>query len=250
VVNARDAMPHGGQLVIETSHVEFDPSFTATHPEVSPGSYVLLAVTDTGVGMDEETRRHLFEPFFTTKESGRGTGLGLSTVYGIVRQSRGWVYAYSEPGRGTSLKVYLPRLGDAPQEPEHPRKPARAPQGSGTVLVVEDQEQVRALSVEILRSSGYQVLEADCGDAALHFAENYPEPIHLLLTDVIMPGMTGKELSERLRLRRPEIRVLFMSGYTEDVIMHRGVLDAGVEYIAKPFTPAGLVSRTAEVLGR
>ncbi len=250
VVNARDAMPTGGQLILETSCLDLDPGFTATHPEVAPGSYVLLAVSDTGIGMDEETRCHLFEPFFTTKESGKGTGLGLSTVYGIVRQSQGWVYAYGEPGRGTTLKIYLPRVGAAPQEPEIAREPLAVLQGSGTILVVEDQEQVRALAVEILRSSGYQVLEANCGDAALALVKDYPEPIHLLLTDVIMPGMTGKELSEQLRLRHPEIRVLFMSGYTEDVIMHRGVLDASVEYIAKPFTPAGLVARAAEVLGR
>jgi len=248
VVNARDAMPDGGQLIFETEQVDLDSGFASMHPEVEAGPYVLLAISDTGIGMDRESLQHLFEPFFTTKAKGKGTGLGMPTVYGIVRQSRGCIYAYSEPGRGTVIKIFLPRIGEVDGRAEPARIRTGVVRGTGTVLVVEDQDQVRALAVAGLRSAGYRVLEADCGAAALQVAESYPGTIHMLLTDVIMPGMTGKELAGHLLALRPDTRVLYMSGYTEDVILKQGVLDPGVNYIPKPFTPTGLAARVAEVL--
>jgi CheY-like chemotaxis protein len=250
VANARDAMPQGGELVIETAGVYLDDGYAATHAEAAPGCFVMIAVSDTGMGMDAETLRHLFEPFFTTKGKGRGTGLGLSTVYGIVRQNGGWINSYSEPGRGTTLKIYLPRIAQGEGAVRGPRPLAAAGRGRGTLLVVEDQQQVRQLATRVLAGCGYRVLEAESGEEALQLAAVHAGGIDLLLTDVIMPGMSGKELAERLAEARPEMRVLFMSGYTENVILHRGVLDAGVEYLAKPFTPETLVSKVAEVLAR
>jgi CheY-like chemotaxis protein len=248
-VNAGDAMPGGGRLIIETANADVDESYTAVHPEMTSGSYVLLAVTDTGTGMDEETRQHIFEPFFTTKGVGEGTGLGLSTVYGIVKQSQGWIWVYSEPSHGTTFKIYLPRIEGALAAD---RAAAPAPgtlRGSETVLVVEDHEAVRRLTVEILKSYGYRALETARGGEALLVAERHPEPIHLLLTDVVMPGMTGRELADRLKPLRPEMRVLYMSGYAADVIAHRGVLDSGVNYIQKPLGPSALAAKIREVLG-
>ncbi|MBI4877125.1 MAG: response regulator [Acidobacteria bacterium] len=248
-VNARDAMPGGGRLIIETANFDLDEGCAAVHPDMTPGSYVLLAVSDTGTGMDEETRQHIFEPFFTTKGLEKGTGLGLSTVYGIVKQSRGWIWVYSEPGHGTIFKIYLPRLEGALAAG---RAAAPAPgtlRGSETVLVVEDEEIVRRLTVEIVRSYGYRVLEAARGGEALLVAERHPEPIHLLLTDVVMPGITGKELADRLKRLRPEMKVLYMSGYTADAIAHQGVLDSGVNYIQKPPVPSALAAKIREVLG-
>jgi PAS domain S-box-containing protein len=248
LVNARDAMPSGGKVVIETANIELDEECAVVHPDIAPGQYVLLAVSDNGLGMDEETQRRLFEPFFTTKPQGAGTGLGLSLVYGIVHQNHGWIWVYSEPGKGTTLKIYLPRIdAPAPLADGAPRSVAGR-RASGTILLVEDQPQVRKLALEVLQDRGYQVLEAAGGAGACELSERHPGTIDLLLTDVVMPGMTGKELADTLRPRRPHMRVLYMSGYAESTIMHHGVLDAGVEYLSKPFTPEGLALRVQEVL--
>jgi len=250
-VNARDAMPKGGSLIFELQNVELDDAYAATHAEVEPGPYVLLAISDTGTGMDAETQKRIFEPFFTTKEAGKGTGLGLSTVHGIVLQSGGSIGVYSEPGRGTTFKVYLPRFaGDAavrrPVSGVHPALPT----GSETVLVVEDEAAIRQLTKLILQKAGYTVLLAERPVAAERIASSHPGPIHLVLTDVVMPGMRGPELAERLLRLRPDVRVLFMSGYTDNAIAHHGFLDAGTEFLQKPFTPLGLMQKIREVLGR
>jgi CheY-like chemotaxis protein len=249
-VNARDAMPKGGSLIFELQNVELDDADTVTHAEIKPGPYVLLAISDTGTGIDAETQNRIFEPFFTTKEAGKGTGLGLSTVHGIVHQSGGSISVYSEPGQGTTFKVYLPRFaGDAAV-----RRPVSAvrkalPTGSETVLVVEDEAAIRKLTNLILQKAGYTVLLAESPDAAERIAGSYPGPIHLMLTDVVMPGMRGPELAERLLRLRPDLRVLYMSGYTDNAITHHGFLDAGTEFLQKPFTPPALMQKIREVLG-
>jgi signal transduction histidine kinase len=247
--NARDAMPHGGNLIVETANVDLSAQYAATHTEVKPGPFVLLGVTDTGVGMDEEVLKNIFEPFFTTKGIGAGTGLGLATVYGIVRQSGGWISAYSEPAKGTSFKIYLPRItasspGKAPE-----RAPAGTLRGSETVLLVEDQPDVRNLAREVLESFGYRVLEAINGAAALELAGQYKGRIHLLLTDVVMPVMNGTELARRLATLRPETKVLYTSGYTENVIVHQGILKPGIAFVPKPLSPDVLVEKVRETLG-
>jgi signal transduction histidine kinase/ActR/RegA family two-component response regulator len=248
VVNARDAMPQGGKLVIETRNEELDAGYAARHSEVVPGKYVVLAVTDTGAGMDAETRERIFEPFFTTKAAGLGTGLGLSTVYGIVRQSGGWIWVYSEVGRGSCFKVYLPRASDAKTaEPEDRSEGARLT-GTETILVVEDQEEVRRFVVTVLKAQGYNVLEASNGHDGLRHIQRHPDPVHLLFTDVVMPGMNGRELADRIRLLRPNIRILYSSGYTGNVIAQCGVLDPGVNYLVKPFSPAALAAAIRRVL--
>jgi PAS domain S-box-containing protein len=247
IVNARDAMPRGGKLIIETAALDLDESYAAQHPEVAPGPYVMLAVSDTGVGMEEEVRQRIFEPFFTTKGTGSGTGLGLPMVYGIVRQHRGWIWVYSEPGKGSTFKIYLPRTG-RPAEPSlaQPEAPARL--GLQTVLVVEDQAAVRRLTCEVLALNGYRVLEAGRGEEALRIAAEHDGPIHLMMTDVVMPGMNGRELAERMGELRPGTQVLYVSGYTENVIAHHGVLDPGVWYLPKPFAPGELLSMIARML--
>ncbi len=247
-VNARDAMPGGGKLIIETRNVELDESYQRGHASVKPGRYVMLAVSDTGCGMDAETQLRIFEPFFTTKEKGKGTGLGLSTVYGIVKQSGGYVFAYSEPGRGTSFKVYLPQAEETAAE-SVPQRPARLGlRGTESVLLVEDEESVRELIAEALKAQGYNLLVAGNGQEALALAAPANCRIDLVITDVVMPGMSGRELANRLAGSRPNTRVLYLSGYTEDAIVHHGVLDPGTAFLQKPFSLDALACKVREVL--
>jgi PAS domain S-box-containing protein len=246
-VNARDAMPQGGRLTIETAAVELDEGFAAQHTSVKPGRYTLLAVTDSGVGMDAETKDHIFEPFFTTKETGKGTGLGLATVYGIVKQSGGSIWVYSELGRGTTFKVYLPRVDALAAAP--PRRSVRADaSGHETVLVVEDEEAVMRLTERILRGAGYRVLAAKGGAEALALSDRHEGDIHLLLTDVVMPEMSGREIAEKMACKAPRLAVVYMSGYTDDAIVHYGILDPGTRFLAKPFTAADLKRKVREAL--
>jgi two-component system cell cycle sensor histidine kinase/response regulator CckA len=245
-VNARDAMPQGGSLIIETSSVLLDEDYCGTHPQVRPGAYVMLGVTDTGTGMTPEVQQRIFEPFFTTKPHGTGTGLGLATVHGMVRQNGGWIWVYSEPGAGTTFKIYFPGTDEAVSQP-HAIVKADV-RGNETILVVEDQEEVRALAVTVLERYGYRVLSAAGGEEAIALANGFQGIIHLLLTDIVMPGMNGRALAKQLAAQRT-LRVLFMSGYTESAIAHRGILDAGLDYIQKPFTPESLADKVREVLG-
>jgi two-component system cell cycle sensor histidine kinase/response regulator CckA len=246
-VNSRDAMPNGGTLTIETGNVVLDEEYARTHVTVPPGHYVLLAVSDSGCGMDSATQARIFEPFFTTKEQGKGTGLGLSTVYGIVKQSGGSIWVYSEPGRGTTFKVYLPRVDEVPTT-EVRREIKETIKGSETILLAEDEEMVRELSNEVLVAYGYKVLEAANGGAALLICERYEGEIDLLLTDVVMPEMSGPELAQRLKQLRPNMKVLYMSGYTDNAIVHQGVLDEGANFIQKPFAPVSLAEKVHSVL--
>jgi nitrogen-specific signal transduction histidine kinase/ActR/RegA family two-component response regulator len=248
VVNARDAMPRGGKLTIETANVDLDETYGGGHIGVKPGQYVMLAVSDSGVGMDKATQARVFEPFFTTKEYGKGTGLGLSTVFGIVKQSGGSVWLYSEPGAGATFKIYLPRAEGVAEIGRPPAVPTQSLRGIETILLAEDEEQVRTVLVSILRMMGYQVLEARTPAEALKIAETHPKRIDLLLTDVVMPGMNGRELAERVLTMREGLRVLFMSGYTDDVILHHGVLEAGVPFLQKPITPDSLTRKVRQVL--
>jgi two-component system cell cycle sensor histidine kinase/response regulator CckA len=249
-VNARDAMPSGGRLTIETSNVALDADQARLHPPLIPGNYVLLAISDTGAGMDSETQSRIFEPFFTTKGT-KGTGLGLSTVYGIVKQSGGYIWVYSEPGKGTTFKIYLPRVAEAApnlvQASALPESFASAP-GTETILLVEDEANLRYLARQFLEKQGYRVLDAADGALAMQIALAHEGTIHLLLTDVIMPGMNGRELAQRVLQLRPAMKVLYMSGYTENVIGHNGTLDAGVRLLQKPFTLRDLKSKVREVL--
>ncbi len=248
VANARDAMPHGGRLLIETACVEFDESYVQSHPDARLGRYVMLAVSDSGVGMNEKTRRKIFEPFFTTKGVGQGTGLGLSMVQGVVAQSDGYIEVSSEPGHGTTFTIYLPRMeetvADAGMSETIP-----APGGKETVLVVEDHAEVREYAVTVLEAFGYRVIQAQNAGEALVLCERELRHIDLLLTDVVMPNVSGRELATRIERLKPGIKVLFMSGYTENVIAHHGVLDAGTEFIQKPFSPGHLAAKIREILG-
>jgi PAS domain S-box-containing protein len=248
-VNARDAMPKGGKLTIKTENVYIDEKYASQHFSIRPGHYVMLAISDTGCGMDAQTQAHIFEPFFTTKEVGKGTGLGLATVYGIVKQSGGNIWVYSEVERGTTFKIYLPSV-DMPAEELKSSGDDDADlfTGTETILLVEDEEIVRDMAREILQESGYHVLEAKHGQEALLVADQHRGPIHLMLSDVVMPQMSGRQLAEQLAPLRAEMRVLYMSGYTDDAIVHHGVLDAGMAFIGKPFTPKTLAIKVRETL--
>jgi two-component system cell cycle sensor histidine kinase/response regulator CckA len=253
VVNARDAMPRGGRVRLETVNAEMDEAYVRDHLGARPGRYVTLAVCDTGFGMDAETQKHIFEPFFTTKEKGKGTGLGLATVYGIVKQSEGYIWVDSAPGAGTTVRVYLPRVEAEPEaeEPRRPVVPEQAPaRGTETVLLVEDEEMVRRMTREVLEGAGYRVLEAASGFEALRLSSGHGGRLDLLLTDVVMPGMSGRELAERLAPVRPGMKVLYMSGHTDDAIFHHGVAQAGTGFLQKPFTPETLERRIRELLGQ
>jgi CheY-like chemotaxis protein len=247
-VNARDAMPAGGRLLIETAGVELDASYARLHPEAKAGRYVMLALSDNGTGMDEATRRRIFEPFFTTKPVGKGTGLGLSTVQGIVAQSGGHIKVYSEPGQGTTFKIYLPAVADLAADAASPAA-VEAPGGSETVLVVEDLAEVRDYAVAALQAYGYRVLQAGNAGEALLICERERDRIHLVLTDVVMPNLGGPELASRLEKLRPGIKVLLMSGYTDNAISINGALDERAHFIEKPFSPEQLARKVRAVLG-
>jgi len=241
-------MPLGGRLTIETANVQLDETYVQAHPLATPGRYVMLAVTDTGVGMDAATQARIFEPFFTTKEVGKGTGLGLATVQGIVQQSGGFIWVYSEPDHGTCFKVYLPRVDAAVAEPEEIS--ADRLHGTETVLVVEDMAAVRAVTCEMLKRFGFTVHDAADGATALHLAAALGTPIDLLLTDVVIPDINGRALAARFQKLRPAMKVLFMSGYTDDAVVRHGILEEGIAYLQKPFTPKSLVLKVREVLDR
>jgi signal transduction histidine kinase/CheY-like chemotaxis protein len=247
-VNARDAMPRGGKLIIETSNVELDENYVRSRADVRPGPQVMLAVSDTGQGMDAETASHIFEPFFTTKEKGKGTGLGLAMAYGVVRQSGGHITVYSEVGHGTTFKIYLPRTDEPEIEAAAaaPRAPLR--RGSETVLLAEDEKELRAVIREILDEAGYAVIESTSVEAAISIADSHAGPIHLLVTDVVMPRMSGRELALRLEALRPEMKTLYVSGYTNEAIGHHGVLASGEQFLQKPFTRDSLLRKVREVL--
>jgi two-component system cell cycle sensor histidine kinase/response regulator CckA len=252
VVNARDAMPTGGTLTIQTGHVNLDDSYLKTHPDTPVGPCVTLAITDTGHGMDEQTQAQIFEPFFTTKEADRGTGLGLATVYGIIKQSGGDITVSSKPGQGTTFEIYLPATETAPNDMglAASRTQSVTRGGSETILLVEDEESVRNLMRVVLESQGYTVLEACLGSEALSLAGQHPGRIDLLLTDVVMPHMSGRELAERLGTLRPQMKILFISGYTDDKVFRHGLLAAEVEFLPKPFPPNVLISKVREVLDK
>jgi len=247
-VNARDAMPEGGKLIIETDNIELDQDYAKRHIDVESGHYIMLSVSDTGCGMPPETAQKIFEPFFTIKERSKGTGLGLSTVYGIVKQSGGDIWVYSEPGKGTTFKIYLPRVDEPLSGFDEGARTDGLVRGNETILIVEDDKEVRKLALRMLTKQGYMVLEAANADEALAICKERKDPVHLILTDVVMPGLSGRQLIQALSLVRHDFKVIFMSGYTENAIVHHGVLDNDTEFIAKPFTLGNLSRKIREVL--
>ena len=248
VVNAKDAMPRGGKLTIESSNVELDRDYAKQHLEVHPGPHIMLAVSDTGTGMNEEIQKRLFEPFFTTKAKGEGTGLGLATVYGIVQQSGGSIYVYSHLGVGTTFKVYWPRIQGAATAKRKPKTAKEPGGGKETILITEDEESIRKLAARVLAEKGYRVLVAGDGDEALRIAKNHNGEIHLLLTDLILPGINGRQLATSIIHQHPGAKVLYMSGYTENIIAHHGMLEDGVALLEKPFTPNMLCRKVRDSL--
>ena len=246
--NARDAMPRGGRLTIATANVTLDDAYARLHPGVSPGAYAMVSVSDNGHGMTREVQARAFEPFFTTRTTGQGTGLGLATVHGIVKQSGGHIWLYSEPGQGTTFKIHLPRE-DAPAEKETPAAAAAPPpRGSETVLLVEDEDSLREIVRECLEDAGYTVLDAGSGARALEASASHSGPLHLVITDVVMPGMGGREVVERLQAARPQVRALYMSGYTDDAMVLHGVMVADMAFLQKPFSAAALAAKVRQVL--
>jgi CheY-like chemotaxis protein len=247
-VNARDAMPDGGKLVIETRNVDIDPEYSSLNPESFPGRYVLMSVGDTGCGMDEEVRKHIFEPFFTTKPVGTGTGLGLSTIYGAVTQSGGFIEVDTEPGKGTTFRIYIPRTEEPAPRKQEIASSGELPGGTETVLLVEDEQILRSLCLSFLDQSGYKVFSASTGDEAIGIAKDHKGKIDLLLTDVVMPGMNGRELADRLVEFHPETKVLFTSGYTDDAIVRHGIMTDRMAFIGKPYSISSLAKKIREVL--
>jgi CheY-like chemotaxis protein len=247
-VNARDAMPRGGTVTIETRNADLDENYAREHLGARPGPYVLLEVTDTGVGMDADTQRHIFEPFFTTKPKGKGTGLGLATVYGVVKQSGGYIWVQSQPGRGTRFQIFLPRVDEALAAEPAAGPQDVAPRGGETVLLVEDEELLRRMTREVLEASGYRVLEAAHGDEAIRISRSYPGTIQVMLTDVVMPGLSGPELARLLAGVRPRMKVLYVSGYPDDASVPAVRTAAGTDFLQKPFTPAALEGRLRALL--
>jgi CheY-like chemotaxis protein len=246
-VNARDAMPQGGTLTIETANVDLDENYARQHSVGEPGSYVSLTVSDTGIGINKEIQARIFEPFFTTKGIGEGTGLGLSTVYGIVKQSGGYIWVNSEPGQGTVFKVYLPRIEEAVEQPKE-EKPALLPTGTETIVLVEDDAALLEVAREFLESCGYTVLAAGSPADGIHIVERYKGPIPLMITDIVMPEMSGRALAEKLTAIRPSMRVLYMSGYSHAIIDGYGALDFGQGFLQKPFTKKDLATKVRELL--
>jgi nitrogen-specific signal transduction histidine kinase len=250
VVNARDAMPQGGKLTIETAVVELDGQYAQRHAEVTPGKYVVLAVSDTGCGMDDKTKAHIFEPFFTTKGPGKGTGLGLATVYGIVKQSGGHVWVYSEVGKGSSFKIYLPFIREKASSGSSLPGSSKVPLGTETILLAEDEDAVRTITKHALAMFGYTVLEARNGIEAIRLCQQHQGPIHVIVSDVVMPELGGRQLVEMITSLKPDIKVLFLSGYTDDAVVRHGVLEAETAFLQKPFTPGALARKVREVLDK